>query len=55
MATYGKELTKEVAHKGIGLRPLECWCTIVDALGIDATAQELFDKSEPELVTRCVE
>lgn len=54
MAAYGKQLTKDVAQLGIGKRPLDCWAAIGDALGLPATAQELFDQSEPELLARCV-
>jgi hypothetical protein len=53
VSSYGKTLTREAARAGIGKRPLECWAIIAEMLGIDASPQELFDKTEPELQARC--
>lgn len=52
VAKYGKTLTKEVVAKALGKRPLESWDIIRQELDIPATAQELFDQSEPELLQR---
>lgn len=52
-AKYGKQLTKEVVAKALGKRPLESWDIIRQELDIPATAQELFELSEPELQKRC--
>lgn len=52
VAKYDKQLTKEVVTKALGKRPLESWDIIRQELDIPATAQELFDQSEPELLQR---
>lgn len=51
-AKYGKQLTKEVVAKALGKRALESWDIIRQELDIPATAQELLDLSEPELLQR---
>lgn len=55
VAKYGSELTKEAARAGIGKRPVECWQVIIDKLDMspEATAQKLFDETEPLLQARC--
>lgn len=35
-----------------GRRPVEAWQAVKDILEIDATAQQLFDESEPILTDR---
>ena len=54
VSRYGKQLTREVARAGIGKRPLECWAIIAEMLAIEASAQELFDQTEPQLQAKCV-
>ena len=49
---HGRELTKDVARLGVGKRPLECWTAIKQELDMEASAQELVDASEPELLAR---
>jgi hypothetical protein len=48
------ELTKEAQRAALGKRPLDCWRDVVNILGIkDATAEELFEETEPLLQARC--
>ena len=41
-----------VLQASSGRRPLEAWQAVADLLGIDRTAQQLFDESEPLLEHR---
>lgn len=50
---HGAQLTAEAARASLGKRPLEAWATVAAMLGIQRSAQELFDESEPLLVERC--
>ena len=50
--SHGKVLTPEAMHASSGRRPLEAWQAVKDILDIDATAQQLFDESEPILTDR---
>lgn len=50
--SYGKCLTPEAMQASTGRRPIEAWQAVKDILNIDATAQQLFDASEPILTER---
>lgn len=51
--SHGKVLTDTAIHASLGKRPLDAWATVIDMVGIsNATAQELFDASEPMLTER---
>ncbi|GAB4824069.1 hypothetical protein N2152v2_011115 [Parachlorella kessleri] len=49
---HGKQLTPEAARASLGRTPLDAWQTVADMLGIECTAQQLFEESEPLLVKR---
>ncbi|KAL3155731.1 hypothetical protein ABBQ32_012751 [Trebouxia sp. C0010 RCD-2024] len=49
---HGKILTPEAMQASTGRRPIEAWQAVRDVLDIDATAQQLFDESEPILTER---
>ena len=49
---HGKTLTQEALQASSGRRPLEAWQAVKDLLGIDCSAQQLFDESEPVLSER---
>lgn len=50
--SHGKELTEEAIAASLGRRPLDAWQAVADLLGIEKTAQELFNQSEPLLTNR---
>lgn len=50
--SHGHTLTNEVVKAGIGRRPLDAWQATVDILGMDRSAQELYDQAEPLLTGR---
>jgi len=37
---------------GMGKRPLEAWQAVIDTLGLQATAEQLYAESEPQLTDR---
>ena len=37
---------------GMGKRPLEAWQAVIDTLGLEATAEQLYAESEPLLTDR---
>ena len=39
---------------GVGKRPLEAWQAVIDELGMDATAAQLYAESEPLLTDKYV-
>lgn len=49
---HGKALTQEALQASSGRRPLEAWQTVKEMLGIECSAQQLFDESEPVLAER---
>lgn len=49
LAKYGKALTVEALHAGTGKRPVEAWQAVVDVLGLDVPAEQLYKESEPLL------
>lgn len=49
---HGKSLTPQAMQASTGRRPIEAWQAVKDILDIDATAQQLFDESEPILTDR---
>jgi HAD superfamily hydrolase (TIGR01509 family) len=52
VAARGGALTAAVAAAATGRRPLDAWASVVDALQLDCSAQELLDASEPLLESR---
>lgn len=50
--SHGAVLTAEAAELALGMRPLDAWAAVAEALGIERSAQELFDQSEPLLRDR---
>jgi riboflavin kinase / FMN hydrolase len=48
----GKSLTPQAIAASLGRRPLDAWQAVVDLLDLKATAQQLFDQSEPLLQER---
>jgi HAD superfamily hydrolase (TIGR01509 family) len=52
VAARGGALTAAVAAAATGRRPLEAWASVVDALSLDCSAQELLNASEPLLERR---
>ena len=50
--SHGKSLTPEAIQASTGRRPIEAWQAVKDLLDIDATAQQLFDESEPILTDK---
>ena len=54
LARHGKELTQEAQVASMGKRVLDAWQSVIDVLDIrDATAQQLYEESEPLLCERC--
>ncbi len=50
---HGSKLTPEAEKGAVGRRPLDAWQAVIDTLDMkDATAQQLFDESEPLLQKR---
>lgn len=49
LAAHGKQLTAAAHRAALGKRPLDCWEAVRGELGIQASAQELVDASEPLL------
>ena len=37
---------------GMGKRPLEAWQAVIDTLGLQGTAEQLYAESEPQLTDR---
>jgi len=50
---YGKQLTTAARLASIGKKPLESWQATIDTLELEgATAQQLYDESQPKLQAR---
>ena len=45
----GSSLTKEALEQSIGKPPLDAWQSTIDALGLEASAEDLYAESEAEL------
>ncbi|KAG2426248.1 hypothetical protein HXX76_013006 [Chlamydomonas incerta] len=49
---YGKELTLEAQRAALGKRPLECWASVAEILGLPVPAEQLLAETEPLLAAR---